>query len=81
LRINPRGFSQIPYKAWGFVLDIAITYFIMGFIIPLSGLQTAVKDILYPISDFMIHELITHGDFAHFNVLSAIEFFIVFHSS
>lgn len=79
LRINPRGFSQIPYKVWGFLLDVSITYFLMVFLIPILGLQPLVREYFTPISEYLIHNIITHGDFAHFNILSTIEFMIVFH--
>ena len=78
------NFSTIklrPYKFYGFIVDIALTYFILGFAIPFLGILSVVQDFLFPISEFISHFLTTQKvEISSLKILSLIEFFICFHS-
>jgi hypothetical protein len=71
----------IPYKFYGFVVDIALTYLVLSFVIPSLGFLTIVQDFLYPISEFILQTLSAHQSaLASMKIISVIEFFICFHS-
>lgn len=72
--------NLIPYKFYGFILDVAFTYFILSFVIPSLGLLQEILEILYPINQF-INEAIHayYPPFAKIQIDSLIEFFICFH--
>ncbi len=72
--LNLKAIKLIPYKVYGFVIDVALTYLILGFITPSLGLLSPLLDFLYPVTSF----LTSNFDFS-LKVLSLIEFFICFH--
>ena len=45
--------SYIPYKFYGFIVDLALTYLILSFILPSLGLMNGALNILYPISAYL----------------------------
>ena len=69
----------IPYKIYGFFLDLAFTYLVLGFVFPLLNLHHFVQDLLFPVTQFVIDEYVKTNFFGHYNFLSLIEFFICFH--
>jgi hypothetical protein len=78
--INFTTIKLIPYKFYGFVVDIALTYLLLSFIIPSVGFLSFVQDFLYPITEFISQNLaIQKSAIASMKILSLIEFFICFH--
>ncbi|MBC7540949.1 MAG: FHA domain-containing protein [Bacteriovorax sp.] len=70
----------IPYKIYGFVVDIALTYLLLSFVIPSLGFLSIVQDFLYPVTEFITSNLtIQQSPIASVKILSLIEFFICFH--
>jgi hypothetical protein len=62
----------IPYKFYGLIIDFALTYLFLSYIIPSMGLLTNTQNLLSPFSEFITHLLIIQYS-------SIIEFFICFH--
>ncbi len=71
----------IPFKVYAFLFDVALTYFVLTFVIPASGVLDKAQAILYPMTEFFNKILVAdHPELSQFKILSLIEFFIVFHS-
>jgi hypothetical protein len=74
------SYKLIPYKMYGFIIDVSLTYFLLSFVIPTLEILELTQDLLYPISQFIIeHNLMTSKGLNLENYLSVIEFFISFH--
>jgi hypothetical protein len=69
----------IPYKIYGFFLDLAFTYLVLGFVFPLLNLHHFIQDFLFPVTQYVIDDYVKTNFFGHYNFLSLIEFFICFH--
>lgn len=70
----------IPYKVYGFVVDMALTYLFLSFVIPTEGFLSLTQDLISPLSAFIFRSLTFHQHFiASMRILSLIEFFICFH--
>ena len=71
----------IPYKFYGFIVDFALTYFLLAFVIPSLGLLSITQDFLLPISDFISNFLMTQqSEISSLKILSLLEFLVFFHS-
>ncbi|MDO9182106.1 MAG: FHA domain-containing protein [Bacteriovorax sp.] len=79
----------IPYKVYGFIVDIALTYFILSFMLPKFEILTLVQDFFFPVSQYISQFiaqyisqfLVSHQNiFVDFKILSLIEFLFFFHS-
>jgi pSer/pThr/pTyr-binding forkhead associated (FHA) protein len=70
----------VPYKFYGFVIDIAVTYALLGFVFPILGLLSPVQDLLFPFTRFFNETVLLHyPEFTQLKILSVIEFFFCFH--
>lgn len=75
-----QNFALIPTKIYGFLLDLALTYFVLGFILPKTGVLPLILDSLYPVSEFASTlALKKYPEVMNLNYLSLIEFFLCFH--
>ena len=77
---NLNKLAFVPYKMYGFLIDVVLTYFILTYALPKIGIEEQVQNFLYPISKYLlqiksltISQLIAHH-------ISLIEFFIIFHT-
>lgn len=68
----------IPYKFYGFVVDVTFTYFILSFIVPTLGLLPLAQEFLYPISGYL-SDLLAENQIS-LPILSILEFLVCFHS-
>jgi hypothetical protein len=78
-KVTPKTPSLIPYKVYGFIIDVALTYFTLSYLIPSSNLKLQVQSILYPISQYLQYVNPKSYEFI-ISYLSLIEFMIVFHA-
>lgn len=75
-----RTVSLIPYKFYGFIVDIALTYLVLALLLPSLGVMALLQDFLYPISEYVSQYLLAkYPLFPTIKILSLIEFFICFH--
>ncbi|MGZ3788633.1 MAG: FHA domain-containing protein [Bacteriovorax sp.] len=71
----------IPYKIYGFIVDLALTYFLLGFLVPILGLLNPVQEFLSPITIYLTENFLKfHPELGALKILSLIEFFICFHA-
>lgn len=75
-----KAFALIPYKFYGFMIDVALTYLVLGFVLPALGVLSDVQDIFFPLSEY-VSQYITnkYPEFPIARTLSLIDFFICFH--
>lgn len=70
----------IPYKVYGFFIDISLTYLVLAFILPTLGLMNFVQDFFEPMSSFAAQYIYLHYPAAPaHSLLAMIEFFFSFH--
>lgn len=76
-----RTINLIPVKFYGFIVDVALTYLLLGFVLPSLDVMGEVLNFQYPLSTF-IAETITKNspEFPVLKLMSVLEFFICFHS-
>lgn len=83
--LNFSTINLIPYKFFGFIFDVAFTYFILSFAVPSLGVLSLLEDLLYPITEFISPLLTTYTVNSYgylispILALSLVEFFICFH--
>ena len=70
----------IPYKFYGFIVDMAFTYLLLSFVIPKYGLLSITQNFFYPLSEFISQFLADYqSSFTSMKIISIIEFSICFH--
>lgn len=78
------GFRKIPWKIYGFLFDVLLTYFILAFVLPASGVLPKVQSLFYPVTEFLTSGMAgRYPEFTlylkSFKILSVLEFFLFFH--
>lgn len=78
--IDFRTTALIPYKFYGFLIDISLTYLMLSFVFPKLEILAQVQDFSYPISEFMTQYLMNnYPKYLNTISLSLLDFFIYFH--
>lgn len=74
------GFRKIPLKVYGFVFDFTLTYFLLAFVLPASGVLPKIQSLFYPMTEFFNTALIQrYPELTGYKILSMLEFLISFH--
>ncbi len=71
--------NLIPYKVYGFMMDVFLTYVVLACLLPILDLHRIVQDFIYPVSDFLASIISQDKNLQKYQFLSMIEFFIFFH--
>lgn len=75
-----RTITLILYKFYGFLIDVALTYFLLSFLLPVQGLMSQAQNHLSPLTLFFTQYInIQFPNFETVRFISLFEFFVIFH--